>query len=155
MSQGELEVDEIRRQMAQIRVGLHHDVSGVVDTAERVMNWRAFLRNMPWLSIGLGFAAGYLIVPRKKAPVPPPAPEPRPFFFRSDAAPPPRTQPPEPEGGGVVSTIIGLAWPIALRAAQSYAAAWIEGHLMRQLQPIGPTPQPSRKSEFPNQPTSP
>ena len=65
------EIDEIRRQMAQIRHDLHQDVSNVVSGVSEVVNevsgvmdWRSALRGHPYMLVGAALAAGYLIVPR-------------------------------------------------------------------------------------------
>ena len=67
------EIDEIRRQMAQIRHDLHQDVSNVVSGVSEVVNevsgvmdWRSALRGHPYMLVGAALAAGYLIVPRRK-----------------------------------------------------------------------------------------
>ena len=54
------EVDEIRRQMAQIRRELHEDVQGVVAGAEAVADWRRYIRLYPWAAVGaaVGSAVG-------------------------------------------------------------------------------------------------
>jgi hypothetical protein len=156
MSQGELEVDEIRRQMAQIRVGLHHDVSGVVDSAERALDWRSYLRNAPWVSVGLGFALGYLIVPRRKQDEPS-APESPADLFRLIRPPERRPEPPaaetresKEESGGIVPKLFSFVWPVAVRAAQSYAASWIEGLIAGQTEALrGSPPSAPRESEYP------
>ena len=67
------EINEIRRQMAQIRHDLHQDVSNVVSGVSEVVNevsgvmdWRSALRGHPYMLVGTALAAGYLIVPRRK-----------------------------------------------------------------------------------------
>ena len=63
------EIDDIRRKMAQIRRDLHQDVKSVVEGAEAATDWRRFIRNYPWASMGVALAVGYMIVPRRqKAP---------------------------------------------------------------------------------------
>ena len=53
------EIDEIRRQMAQIRHDLHQDVSNVVsgvsdvvNEVSGVMDWRSALRGHPYMLVG-------------------------------------------------------------------------------------------------------
>ena len=67
------EIDQIRRQMAQIRHDLHQDVSNVVSGVSEVVNevsgvmdWRSALRSHPYMLVGAALAVGYLIVPRRK-----------------------------------------------------------------------------------------
>jgi hypothetical protein len=131
------EIDEIRWQMAQIRRDLHRDVSEVVGSAEKVFDWRSYLRDRPWLSVGAAFAVGYLIVPRKARPtqvVVAAAPDvngvagPLPLVSASGddanlvAA---RSRP------SVLRRVFNLVRPIAVQAAQSYASVWLEDLLLR------------------------
>jgi hypothetical protein len=137
------EIDDIRRQMAQIRHDLHQDVSSVVGgvsevvtEVSEVMDWRSVLRSHPYLLTGAAMAVGYLIVPRRarvvtqESPnrfIAPPAPEP----------PAPREQRARP-----LSWAINLLWPIAKQAVQSYAMIWIENQLKENLQQMGPDRDP-------------
>jgi hypothetical protein len=162
MNQSGNDADEIRRQMAQIRVGLHQDVSGVVGSAERVMDWRSYLRNAAWLSVGLAFAVGYFVVPRRRASAgvstEQQAAEPRfvsrPPDNRGAATNVPRTD--EREGPGLARKLLSLAWPVAVSAAQSYAAAWIEqliaGQTATLRQSAHPSPPPGQRAASPPRP---
>lgn len=137
------EIDDIRRQMALIRLDLHQDVSGVVVGAERAMNWRSYIQNAPWLAIGLGFALGYLVIPRRREPTsvedvlrtvskPPPVLKPAPKTEKPQERP--------KSSSGLAGTLIGLAWPIALRAVQSYAGAWVESLITEQTSSLAIPP---------------
>ncbi|MEA2631568.1 MAG: hypothetical protein QOE66_1787, partial [Chloroflexota bacterium] len=64
------EIEEIRRQMAQIRRELHEDVQEVVAGAEAVADWRRYIRMYPWAAVGIATATGYLIVPKRRRSVP-------------------------------------------------------------------------------------
>jgi len=64
------DVDDIRRKMATIRRELHEDVRGVVATAEAATDWKRYLTAYPWASLGVAFALGFWIVPkRRRSPV--------------------------------------------------------------------------------------
>ena len=130
------EIDEIRRQMAQIRHDLHQDVSNVVsgvsdvvNEVSGVMDWRAALRGHPYILVGAALAAGYLIVPRRKQ-----VSEPSLNSFASSVVPEPITR---KKRFRPVSSAIQFLWPIATQAAQAYALVWIENRLKQHLH-VGP-----------------
>lgn len=132
MSTAPPEIDEIRRKMAQIRRDLHADVQGVVQGAEAATDWRRFIRNYPWASMGVALAVGYMIVPRRqKMPALQVAPA---ELARAMALEAPRT--PEPEkkkGKGLLGTVFGLVAPVALRAVQGYALQFAEQWMAQRL----------------------
>jgi hypothetical protein len=129
------EIDGIRQQMAQIRRDLHRDVSEVVGSAEKVFEWRSYLRDQPWLSVGAAFTVGYLLVPRRARPtqvVVAAAPAvngamgPVPLVSASgDGVTRVRSRP------STLRWVFNLVKPIALQAAQSYASVWVEDLLTR------------------------
>ena len=130
------DIDEIRRQMAQIRHDLHRDVSSVVtgvsdvvSEVTEVMDWRSYLRAHPLLLVGAAMAAGYLVVPRKKHRVEVSANS---LVGTTEAELPVRRKRFRP-----VSMAFDMLWPIATQALQAYAMVWIENRLKQHLQ-IGP-----------------
>ncbi len=107
------DIDRIRREMALIRRDMHYDVSTVVDTAESFLNWRDYLRKMPWVAVGLAAAAGYFLVPRKHAPeVQTRLVAPRVHRVEEDRAP--------GAFGGVLKGLLDFAWPVALNVGRNY-----------------------------------
>lgn len=58
-------VADLRRQMSHVRRELHHDFQGVSQQAQRLTDWRHYVRSSPLLSTGIAILAGYLAVPRK------------------------------------------------------------------------------------------
>ena len=122
------EPDLIRQQMAQIRHDLHKDVSGVRGGVENVLDWRTLPRHYPLASILAAVAAGYALVPRRG-------------HQDGTVIAPPEVQtlrpsrPPQRLGGYA----LGLLWPIAEQAFQTYAAIWLEGWIRRNLG-RGPAP---------------
>lgn len=141
------EIDDIRRQMAQIRHDLHQDVSSVVGgvsevvtEVEEAMDWRSVIRNHPYLITGAALAAGYLIVPRRTK-----------VAAQSNAnhlitAPVPEAAGPRNKRFRPMSWALNLLWPIATQAAQSYAMIWIENQLKDHLQ-MGPDRHPPEQDQ--------
>src|SRR6185437_97384 len=118
------EFDDIRRKMAQIRRDLHEDVRGVVEGAEAATDWRRFIRNYPWASMGVALAVGYMIVPRKHHPTSTLQVTPG-EMARAIAAEAPK--PVEAgKGKGLLGSVFGLVAPVALRAVQGYALQFAE-----------------------------
>lgn len=128
--------DDIRLQMAKIRSELHQEMRDVVGGASAAADWRSYVRERPWVAIGVAFAAGYLLVPRRARPVPtlmvPVNGE------TSPSEPTPREQ--STGGFNVLRWGLGVIGPIAIRAAQSYAANAIENLLISQQATSGPSP---------------
>ena len=133
MSTAPPDIDDIRRKMAQIRRDLHQDVKGVVQGAEAATDWRRFIRNYPWASMGVALAVGYLIVPRRhKTPTIHVAPI---EVARATAPEAPRLVEPEPKkkGKGLLGTVFGLVAPVALRAIQGYALQFAEQWMTQKV----------------------
>lgn len=132
------DVDEIRRQMAQIRRDMHYDVSHVVGDVEEVMDWRSALRRHPYMLIGAGVAVGYFLVPRRRREAPArwveqAAMEARPFMEPPPSAPPPE-KPPKSLGRRAAGWAAGVIWPLVGQSAQNYAAAWMENQFKQHMQ---------------------
>jgi hypothetical protein len=144
-----VDVDEIRRQMAQIRREMHSDVSNVVEDVEEALVWRAPLRNHPYIAMGVGLVAGYFLVPRKKSKLQEarqalasvPTEDLAEFtprlsaVARPAASRPAKPEPSKPIGRRLLSWGVGMAWPLVSQAVQSYAAMWVEDQLKQQMNP--------------------
>jgi hypothetical protein len=55
----------IRQRMEEVRCDLDEDVQEIVEGARDMGDWRAYVRDYPWVCLGAALAAGYLIVPRR------------------------------------------------------------------------------------------
>jgi hypothetical protein len=131
------DVDEIRRQMAQIRRELHRDVREVVAGAEAVTDWQRHIRNHPWISLGSAFALGYLLVPRRHRHVPSDVATQAGVASTvreaiQETAEAAQTAPREKRRGGLVRKAFGLVGPLAARVAQGYAMQFLENWLAQQ-----------------------
>jgi hypothetical protein len=143
------DVDDIRQQMAQIRHDMHHDVSNVVSEVEEAMDWRAVLRNHPYIAMGVALAIGYFVVPRRRRPVERVVETVRPLLEASEArayVPERQEKPPRSLGRKAAGWALGLLWPLVGQTVQAYAAMWLENqlkqHLNLNLQPPRPEDGP-------------
>lgn len=130
------DVDEIRRQMAQIRHDMHYDVSHVVGDVGEVMDWRAILRRHPYVVVGVGLAAGYFLVPkRRRKPVEWTEREAREAraFLERPTAPPKPAKPPKSLTKRAVGWAAGMLWPLISQSAQNYAAVWLENQIKQHM----------------------
>jgi hypothetical protein len=148
------ESDEIRRKMALIRRELHQDVREVVASAEAVADWRRYLRMFPWASVGVAFAIGYLIVPKRKRSVSlDTATQADLVSARAalGAAMPivPKEEPPRPS---LLASAFGAVAPIVWRLAQNYALSYAEHWLAQQQERYRAAVSP-RPPAPPSQPT--
>lgn len=166
MSTGSNEVDDIRREMARVRRELHSDVQGVVSTAEAAVDWRHYITAYPWLTLGVATFAGYLAVPHLQKTVASTlgtATEVDLARIREavsqtqkDVAESMRSGVKSKPSRGLIGVALGIATPIALRAAQGYAMKFLENWILQQQMshpvtgplhvPSGTTPgrEPSR-----------
>ena len=140
------DADEIRLQMAQIRRELHADVRDVVATAEAVTDWRRYIRMYPWAAVGAALAVGYFVVPRRHKVVPVPLLTPADMTEVHETIEKTKAATKPPEQKGLVGMAIGFLGPIAVRAAQGYAAQYLENLLEQQQQP---QPQPAASPSRP------
>jgi len=144
--------DDIRRQMAQIRKDMHDDVRSVIRSAEAMTNWQKMIAARPWVALGAAFAAGYLIVPRRKEPAPAPIIVADTWRGRQALKTEPRPEP-RPAAKGAFGMVLGLIAPVAIRAAQGYAASALEHWLGQAQPPVGMRgPGPRERGDAPTKP---
>jgi uncharacterized membrane protein YqjE len=140
-------VDEIRHQMSQTRRVLLKEVRESVDGSVRLYDWRRYVRMFPWAVFGSAVAAGYWIVPKRNRTAPA-------DFATEVSLPEVRGAIAETRGESKdrakthqspLSTAWEIALPVVIRAAQGYAAHWLEQFVMRQQvkAQTSPSPPPS------------
>ncbi len=123
---GGTDLSELQRQMAQIRHEMHEEVRGAVRGAQSLTDWRRIVANHPWAALGIAAAAGFLVVPSRRArrmdqSLPTTA------LAQATQSPAPYRGVPSPVAGlGVLRTALGLLTPVIARAAQNYALNQIE-----------------------------
>ncbi len=147
-------VDDIRRQMAQIRQRLHQDMQGVVAGAEAASDWRYYVRLYPWAALGAAFAGGFLIVPRRRRSATRTAEKAAEAVVakltesaENDSVAAVSTPAPKSEkpSKGWIGAMLGLAGPMVMRGVQSYALGYVENWIAQQQAATGgppPTPGP-------------
>lgn len=57
--------DDIRQRMDALRHSLDADVQQVAASVRTKTDWRHFVRNYTWLTVGAATVVGYLLVPRR------------------------------------------------------------------------------------------
>jgi hypothetical protein len=54
----------LRARMHRVRHRLDDEVAGLRDNAQRLMDWKYYVRRHPWLTLGAAAVAGYLAIPK-------------------------------------------------------------------------------------------
>jgi hypothetical protein len=129
------EIDQIRREMARIRTDLHFGVQQTVEGVRSLTDFTSYIRNAPWLSIGLAVAVGFILVPGRKRSE---GREPEIRYLASNEEGRPRRR------KGLVRTALGLVAPLAIRGAQHYAMERLETFLANQGVPPRPDGEENR-----------
>ena len=117
--------------MAQIRRDLHADVQGVVQGAEAATDWRRYIRDYPWASLGAALVVGYMVVPRKQQATTIHLAPTEPVRTIAAEAPPPVEE--KKKGKSLLGMAFGMLAPVALRAAQGYALQFAEQWMARKV----------------------
>lgn len=129
------QIEQIQLEMATIRNHLHQDVTGVVQDAGTILDWRSHIRKAPWISMAIAFALGYLLVPRRSSSMRQAEPVGPPMLPLADRV----TSPPLPSrtkvSGSWMRAAVSWALPIALRVAQTYLITRLEKILADQKAP--------------------
>jgi len=59
------ETKAIRQRMEEMRYDLDEDVQEIVEDARDMGDWRYYVRTYPWVCLGVAWAFGYFLVPRR------------------------------------------------------------------------------------------
>lgn len=65
------EADAIRQRMSELRRELAGSVHAVRRDARAMTDWTLYVRRFPWATVALAAAAGFALIPRKKAVISP------------------------------------------------------------------------------------
>ena len=146
MATASTDVDDIRRQMAKIRLDMHQDMQGVVAGAEAAADWRRYVRSYPWVFLAGAVTVGFLIVPRRRRSIREAAEAAATNVVEKVysngqglAAAAPVELREKKKRPGIFRLALTFLGPIALRAAQGYASQYIENFVAQQTQ-YGPPP---------------
>ena len=146
-------VDDIRREMAQIRQKLHQDMKGVVAGAEAASDWKHYVGMYPLAAFGATFLAGFLIVPRKRRSVTKTAEKAAEAVVAKLTETSPllnsgaQTREAVRPKSGIIRSTLGIVGPVIMRAAQNYALNYVESLVAKQS---APTPSPPTDSPHPS-----
>jgi hypothetical protein len=110
------DADDILARMQNVRRHVGDDVHDLVQTAKKLSDWRYHVKSHPWACVGAAFAAGFLIVPKRREPPSEQTKELVALLKKHNIG--------LPAGGfqpskGLGSTILAAAVPFALRAGMS------------------------------------
>jgi hypothetical protein len=109
--------EEIVKRMQNVRRHVGDDVKGIVETARTLSDWRYHVKHHPWLCVGLAFALGFLVVPKRKRIPSAEAKELISLLKKYNVG---VTTPPS-SAGGLLRTVISLAAPAVARTAMTIA----------------------------------
>lgn len=126
------DVDDIRRKMADIRLDMHREIRGVRAGTEAATSWRYYVKHYPWACLGAAFAAGFLVVPRRHRELKVVVPQ-----VEAKVEAPGGAKAEKRSKKGLFALALGFLGPIAVRAAQGYAASYLD-QLMAQNSMLGP-----------------
>jgi hypothetical protein len=154
-------VDDIRRDMAQIRQKLHQDMKGVVAGAEAASDWKHYVGMYPLAALGATFLAGFLVVPRKRRSATKTAEkaaeavvaklsETSPLFNNAT-----QTREPVAPRRGIVGTVFSMVMPVVIRTAQNYALNHLETLISKHQTTTGPAQNPRPSQTEPTSSNSP
>jgi hypothetical protein len=120
--------------MAIIRRDLRQDVNAVVQGAEQAADWRHYVRRYPWVALGGAVVAGYLAVPKRRPSVSKTAEKAAAATVaKLREADDPLASPRSARSRwGIIGTALGFVSPILIRAAQGYAAQYVENLIAAQ-----------------------
>ena len=132
--------DAIRRRMAEIRSEMHYEMSQVVAEASSAADWRSYVKARPWMSLGIAFATGYLLVPRRRSAV-----VPVPVAVVAPRSLPPREVSRKPLLVNLLLGSLNFGGPLLMRIAQGMVLREMENFL--EGRPKDSPPRTARSEE--------
>jgi hypothetical protein len=131
------DADSIRERMQNVRRSVGDDVEGIVHTAKTLSDWRYYVKNHPWACLGAAFAAGFLLMPKRKLPKEDDARQLIELLKSNKISLGAMGATPfGPGTGGLAKTLIAMAAPAMMRAVMTYAGQ----HFSAGGQPSEATP---------------
>lgn len=110
------DADDILARMQDVRRHVGDDVHELVQKARTLSDWRYHVKNHPWACLATAFAAGFLIVPKRRTPAGDQTKELIALLKKHDINLPHSGFQPSK---GLASTLLAAAMPLAIRAGMS------------------------------------
>ena len=133
--------DQIQAEMRQVRTELRADVREIVEGARVMADWRHYVRQYPWLTVGVAAAVGYFLVPARPVVIKPSSKDlielAKAHKLFVDASPRPQQRP------GMLGSLAGMAMSAVMQSAMAVASH----HLDQFLKGLGERPPPPRPGE--------
>ncbi len=104
--------NSIRGRMEAMRSEMDEEVQEIVNDVRSYFDWRSYVRKSPWICLTAAFAAGYLVVPKKKLAK---SAQPEQTRLTADST---RAATTNGRAGGALLTLLGN---MALRGISAYA----------------------------------
>lgn len=101
--------DEIQRRMAQLREDLQCRARRLRENAATLTDWRYHVRRHPWVTVGVGAALGYLVIPKRRS------------TAQAVAAEASTTQRSTPQSKGILAAAGTAVAGVLMRMALTYA----------------------------------
>jgi hypothetical protein len=102
--------EEIVEQMEEARDKLGEGIDRLSEDMRQVFDWQAYVRSAPLTSVGIAAALGYLLAPAIRS---------------APAAAPVQYGPAKSSEGGIVNTLVSLAFGTAMRFGTGYLTEWL------------------------------
>jgi hypothetical protein len=115
----EKQAEHLRQQMRQIRREMGEDVEELVVQAERLMDWRYYVQQYPWVMVGAAAAAGFFLVPRRTVTLPT---DEQTLSRLAQRIPVMMPKPPEAKKPTLFGSLLQMGTNLAMRAAMAYAS---------------------------------
>lgn len=126
---------DLRQQMEQIRCELAGSVSHLSDDAKTLTDYRYYVRQHPWMTLGVAAVAGFLLIPRKTKQVVPDAALLQDLLKKNELVV--QTKSEVNQKRGLIATGASLLAAAAMKAAMNYA----QQKAMERISSFGHTPQ--------------
>lgn len=125
--------DQLRDEMRKIRRELGRDVEELVEHAERLMDWRYYVRQHPWAVLGVAAFLGYFLVPRRNVTLPTDEHTLSRLAEKIHVAP----QKPETKRPGLIDGALSIGTNLLMRAVMAYVGQQVGkvlGHKTAEVQ---------------------
>ncbi|HUG89714.1 MAG TPA: hypothetical protein VML55_02700 [Planctomycetaceae bacterium] len=141
------QAEQLRRQMAQVRVSLGEEAEQIAQNARTVTDWRYYVGSYPWASLAVAAALGFLVVPRRLEVISPDAST-LARLARQDrlvVKPKAEAEPKKGMAGTLFTFLSSMVIRGALTAIGQQVAAYFTAHPEQNGRPQAETPAGARR----------